>query len=84
MKKRKIKVKAGVKVKKTGGAKYQIWYKVKGTSKWKKKTTTRQTLTIRKLKKGKKYQIKIRAYKKIGKKTYYGAWSKTKTTKKVK
>lgn len=30
-------------------------------------------------KKGKRYQERIRAFRKIGKKTYYGKWSKVKT-----
>lgn len=40
--------------------------------------------TIKKLTKGKRYQIKVRAYKKVGSTTYYGAWSKVKTTAKIK
>ena len=82
--KKKLTVKAKTKVAKTGGTMYQIQYRVKGTSKWKTKKTKKQSLTIKKLKKGKKYQVRIRAFKKVGKKTYYGAWSKVKTTKKIK
>ena len=63
---------------------YQIRYRAKGTSKWKTRKTRKQTLTIKKLKKGKKYQVGIRACKTVGKTTYYGAWSKTKTTGKIK
>lgn len=68
----------------TGGSTYQVAYKVKGTKKWTYKTFTSQSKSITKLKKGKKYEIKVRAYKKIGSKTYYGEWSKTKTSKKIK
>ena len=81
--KRKLNVKAKVKVSKTGGAKYEVRYRAKGSSKWKKVTGSKQTITIRKLKKGKRYQVKIRAFRKVGKKTYYGAWSKVKTSGKV-
>ena len=45
---------------------------------------TAQTKTIKNLKKGKLYQVKVRAYKKVGKITYYGSWSTTKVSKKVK
>jgi large subunit ribosomal protein L4 len=43
-----------------------------------------KTKTIKKLKKGKQYQIRVRAYKSVSGSKYYGAWSKVKTTKKVK
>lgn len=45
----------------------------------KKATTT--SVTIGKLKANKNYYIRVRAYKKIGKKTYYGSWSSTKLRK---
>ena len=82
--KKQLTVKAKTKVAATGGAQYQIQYRVKGTSKWKSVNTKKQSLTIKKLKKGKKYQVRIRAFRKVGKTTYYGEWSKVKTTKKVK
>jgi hypothetical protein len=65
---------------------YQIRYAVKGTSKWKTKNVSAKlkSLTIKKLKKSKAYQVQIRAYKKVSGKTYYGSWSKVKTSKKVK
>ena len=37
--------------------------------------------TIKSLKKGKKYYVRIRTYMKIGGKTYYSKWSKVKNTK---
>ena len=37
--------------------------------------------TIKKLKKGKKYYVRIRAYKVVKGKTYYSSWSKAKTAK---
>ena len=78
-----VKMKAAVKSS-TGGSAYQIAYKQKGTSKWKYAITTSTSKTIKKLKKGKYYYIKVRAYKKVSGKTYYGAWSSTKLSKKIK
>jgi hypothetical protein len=65
---------------------YQIRYKVKGASKWKTKTVSakKQSLTIKKLKKGKKYQIKVRSYRTVNKVRQYGPWSKTKISGKIK
>ena len=37
--------------------------------------------TIKKLKKGKKYFVRIRTYRVYGNATYYSAWSKTKKIK---
>ena len=78
--KKKLTVKAGTKVSSTGGSKYRIAYKVKGAKSWKYTTTTSQTKTIKSLKKGKKYQVKIQAYKG----DYKGSWSSVKTTGKIK
>lgn len=63
--------------------KYQVKYKKKGSSKWKTKTTTKTKITLKKLKKGKKYQVKVRAIRVASGKSYYGKYSK-KVTKKVK
>ena len=63
-----------------GGVKYQIQYK-NGKGKWKSKITGKTSLTVKKLKAKKKYKVKVRAFKKVSGKTYYGAWSKTKTVK---
>ncbi|MBQ0018658.1 MAG: hypothetical protein KBS63_05625 [Clostridiales bacterium] len=82
--KKKMTVKLSKNASSMGATTYQIYYKQKGTSKWKSTTTTTQSKTIKKLKKGKKYYVKVRAYKKVGSKTYYGAWSKTKLSKKIK
>ena len=67
-----------------GGKYYQIKYRVKGKSSWKTVKTTSKAKTIKGLKKGKKYQIKVRTFKKVGGSTYYGKWSKVKLTKKIK
>jgi hypothetical protein len=68
--------------------KYQVRYRVKNTNKWTVKTFNAKSakggsasLTVKNLKKGKYYQVQIRAYKKINsgnsKGTYYGEWSAT-------
>ena len=79
--KKKLTVKTSSKVSATGGAIYQIAYKKKGTSKWKYTTTKTTSKTIKKLKAKKYYYVKVRAYKSVGGKKYYGAWSKTKKVK---
>ena len=81
---KKLTVKMKTTVSKTGGKMYQIAYKVKGTKTWKKTTTSKQSKVIKKLKTNKQYQVKVRAYKTVNKTKYYGAWSKIKTTKKIK
>ena len=67
--------------KKGGDVKYQVKYRVKGTSTWKKAYTSDTSKTIKDLKKGKTYQVKVRAYKKVNGKTYYGKFSDIKTVK---
>lgn len=81
-------VKAGkkkmtVKWKKLGGGSqtYQIYVLKKGTKKAKYYTSAKTSKTIKKLAKKKTYSVKIRSYKKISGKTYYGAWSGTKKVK---
>ena len=81
-------VKAGkkkltVKWKKLGGGSqtYQIYVLKKGTKKAKYYTSTGSSKTIKKLSEKKYYYTKIRSYKKINGKTYYGSWSGTKKVK---
>lgn len=64
-----------------GGVKYQVWYRVKGNSTWKKTTTKNTSKLIKSLKGGKTYQVKVRAYKKVNGTTYYGAWTAIKKLK---
>ncbi len=70
--------------KKSGLTGYEISYKIKGSKKWKTTTSTKNVKTIKNLKKGKKYQVRVRGYVKVGGKKHYGAWSKVKTSKKIK
>lgn len=83
--KKKLTVKAKNQ-KKSGLTGYQIAYKVKGAKKWKTVKVKKNTKVLKKLKKGKKYQVKVRGYVyiKSESKNYFGAWSKVKTSKKIK
>ena len=64
---------------------YELQYALKRsfagarTVKIKKNATV--SATIKKLKKGKTYYVRLRSYKTVGKKTYYSAWSKGKGMK---
>ena len=60
---------------------YQFAYKQKGKKKWIIKTSKTPTKTIAKLKRNKTYSLKVRTYKKIDGKTYYGSWSVVKQIK---
>ena len=63
------------KVKKAKG--YQIYRASKKNGKYKRvKTTKARSWTNKKLTTGKTYYYKVRAYKKVGKKTVYGSFSK--------
>ena len=65
----------------------QVAYRVKGASKWKYKDvkSSAKKVTLKGLKKGKRYQVKARVYmvNSYGE-ICYGEWSKTRTSKKVK
>ena len=82
--KKKMTVKMKYSLKKLDGTKYQLSYKVKGKKKWKTKYGTKTKFVIKKLKKGKKYIVRARAIKVTKYKSYYGKWSKKKTSKKIK
>jgi hypothetical protein len=64
---------------------YEVQYRVKGTSKWMKKFVSAKStsLTIKSLKKNKKYQIRVRAYRTVSGTKQYGAWSVVKVSKKT-
>jgi hypothetical protein len=66
--------------------KYEVRYKIKGAKKWQTKTASAKStgLTIKKLQKGKTYQVQVRSYKTVNKAIYYSAWSAVKTSGKVK
>ena len=50
----------------------------------KSKKLPKTSYTFTKLKMGKKYYVRLRSYKKSGKETLYGAWSKVKLSGKIK
>ena len=64
--------------KKINEAKYQVQYSLKRNMKKAKtkKNITKNTVTLKKLKSGKKYYVRVRAYKTINGKKYLGKWSK--------
>ena len=66
--------------KKDGGVKYQISYRIKGKS-WKNATATDTSTTVKGLKSGKTYEVKVRAFKRVNSTNYYGAWSAVKKIK---
>ena len=70
----------------TGITGYQIQYRVKGTGKWQSETlkSGKTKCTIKKLQKGKKYQVRVRGFVKVSGKTTYGAFSKVKLSAAVK
>ncbi len=58
---------------------YQVEYSLKSNFKnSKKKKTNNTSMTIKKLKKNKKYYVRVRVYGKVNGKTYYGKWSSIK------
>jgi hypothetical protein len=65
-------------------SRYQLRYRIKGTWKVKTLVASKASLTVKKLTKGKKYQVQVRAYKTVSGVKYYGAWSSVKTSTKIK
>ncbi|MDO4502364.1 MAG: fibronectin type III domain-containing protein [Coriobacteriia bacterium] len=62
---------------------YEVAYRQKGSSTWKYKKVSKATpqTTIRNLKSGKYYYVKVRTYKVLGGKTYNSFWSKTRSVR---
>ena len=78
--KKKITVKMKSKPSALGASSYRIEYRIAGKGVWKSTTTSGKSKTIKKLKKGKKYQIRVIAFKGARQ----GAASAIKSSKKVK
>lgn len=72
--------------KQANATKYQVKYKAKGGS-WKTVTVAKNSVKLKKLKTGTKYQVKVRAYCKSGwntktdKKSNWGSWSTAKSVR---
>ena len=81
--KSKVKGKLALKWKKLVGISgYQIYYKCKGgAAKYKKASASSKAKVLKKLKRGKKYKVKLRAFKVYEGKTYWGKWSNSKSVK---
>jgi hypothetical protein len=74
---------------------YQVRYRVKGATKWRVRSypASKSSVTVKGLKKGKRYEVQVRSVKKVKIKTgksrkaktkaYYGAWSAIKISKKI-
>jgi len=67
-------------------SKYQVHYRVKGTSTWKSVTVSpwRSSVTLTGLRRGKVYQVQVRSYKTVAGVNYYSAWSASKYSSRVK
>ncbi len=78
--------KLSIKYKRVTGAKgYRIQYSLKSNFKNAKTITSKKlTATIKKLKKGKKYYVRVQAYKVVNGKKVYGAYSSKVKSKKIK
>lgn len=64
----------------TGASGYELYKYNTSKKKWEKVTTTsKNSYTIKNLKAGTQYKLKVRAYKTISKKKYYGSYSSTLT-----
>ncbi|MCQ4635333.1 Ig-like domain-containing protein [Anaerovorax odorimutans] len=82
LKKGKKSFKVTIKSQKSAGVSgYQISYSLKKNKSFKSTTTTKTSKTVKKLKAKKNYYVKVRSYKTIDGKKYYGAYSKVKKIK---
>jgi hypothetical protein len=81
--KKKMTIKWG---KVSGVTKYELQYRIKGNKTWKKATISKSAIsvTVKNLKKGKTYQVRIRSLQTVNKESYPSAWSKIKVSKKIK
>lgn len=80
---RKLTVKWG-KDKRASGYQVQVSTDKKFKKNMKSKKLSKTSYTFTKLKTGKKYYVRMRSYKKYGKETLYGTWSKVKLSGKIK
>ena len=57
-----------------GGGAFQYQICRKGSSKWYSKASVKKSVTFKRLKASSKYKVRVRAYKRLSGKIYYGAW----------
>lgn len=82
LKKGKKAFKVTIKSQKSAGVSgYQISYSLKKNKSFKSTTTTKTSKTVKKLKAKRTYYVKVRSYKTIDGKKYYGSYSKIKKIK---
>ncbi|HET6350657.1 MAG TPA: multicopper oxidase domain-containing protein [Coriobacteriia bacterium] len=65
----------------SGASGYELAYSTKRTKGFKAVRTTASYKTVAKLRRGTRYYVKLRAYKTIGGRRYYGAWSSLRTVR---
>ena len=72
--------------KKLGIDGYEVIYRIKDKGEWKKKTVSksRPSVMLKKLKKGKQYQVRVRSFKRTSERTIFGNFGKTAVSKKIK
>lgn len=86
-KKETIKVKAGSKKfavtakRQGGGIQYQVQYRLKSSSRVTRVVSKKAKVVVRGLQKGKTYIVRVRTYKNVGGKNYYGEFSDAKSIK---
>lgn len=84
-KKETIKVKAGSKKfavtakRQGGGIQYQVQYRLKSSSRVTRVVSKKAKVVVRGLQKGKTYIVRVRTYKNVGGKNYYGEFSDAKS-----
>ncbi len=59
-----------------GGCSYQLAVRKRGSRKWQYAAAGKRSLITKKITAGRAASVKVRAYKVVKGKTYYGAWSK--------
>ena len=72
--------------KKLGIDGYEVSYRIKDKGEWKRKTVSksRPSVMLKKLKKGKQYQVRVRSFKRTSERTIFGNFGKTAVSKKIK
>lgn len=64
-----------------GGIQYQVQYRLKGAKGYTRVESKKVKVVVKGLRKGKTYVVRVRTYKKVGGKTYYGEFSKARNVK---